>query len=246
MSELIHFDSQPPDKPADDFTTYPSTPTTVFYLAVIKPHTDTYSVHGPVKKFTHLLPQIQDIVSNSPSAIDKLTLLSEGEEDVWGEREKNRDFEENGFGTFVVEGQRGVFTVLKIFREVNGEVHGALPAPVYTVIASGPLTMAPTYLQQVQVGGKPTGYAATTRLVGSFVDRSAAQSSARQTMGGLVDGVSGVTRTETWEKGSKGGGLLMAMSLGSMWEVKIVYEDQALRRAREGLDREGEQAGWRF
>ncbi|KAF1846939.1 uncharacterized protein K460DRAFT_352135 [Cucurbitaria berberidis CBS 394.84] len=231
-------------KPKDAFTPPPCTPDTIFYLATIAPHTDSYLLQGPVKKFAHLLPQIQDIVSNSPSAIDKLASLQEMEEDIWGEVEKNAQFEQDGFERFVVEGQRGVYTVLEVLRERNEEVKNVLPAAIYTVIAAGPLTTPSSYTSAA-VAGTPSGYAAMTRLVGSFVDRGAAQTAARHIMLQLVDGVAGVTRTETWGAGGKGGGLLMAMCPGKMWEVKVVYEDQALRRAREGLDMEGEKVGWR-
>ena len=44
-----------------------------------------------------------------------------------------------------------------------------------------------------------------------------------------------------WEKGSKGGGVLMAMNATSMWEVKVVYADDPIGRAQEEADR-GEDA----
>mgnify|MGYP003624081644 CR=1 FL=1 len=225
-------------KPPDTFTTPPLAPHTIFYLSVTTPHTDAYTLHGPATSFAHLLPRIEEIVSNSPKAIDKLGMLREIE-DVWGDTEPNYEFAERGFGTFVVEGQRGVYTVLRILREVNKDVCETLPSPVYTVTAHGPLT-------QVSPGvGGFTGNAGSAVLVGTFVGRREAREKAQEVMGGFIKGVKGVTVTENWELG-KGGGMVMAMGAGVRWEVRIGYEDQVLKRAREGLERDGERVGWRF
>jgi hypothetical protein len=247
-------------KPRDQLNVPPVAPDTVFYLAIIKPHTDTYDIHGPVKKFVHLLPKIEEIVSNSPNAIDKLDELKETE-DCWGEREKNDEFFVSGFERLVVEGQRSVFTVLKVIREVDKEVFENLPAPVYTLISSGPLKHAPVpvaspsgkgkgkgksvSLTSMFEPGKPKGYALSTRLHGSYVERAAAQEAAKDVMADLVGRENGVKISEKWDKGSKGGGLLMAMSPDAMWEVKVVYEDEALKRAMDDSDLTGEGLRWR-
>jgi hypothetical protein len=229
-------DFNPPPKsgkPTDDFSTPPLTPNTVFYLATIAPHTDTYSMHGPVTSFQHLLPKINEVVSNSPSAIDKLDALATIE-DVWGETEPNHDFAERGFGTFVVDGQRGVYTVLKVLREENAAVLDELPSPVYTVTAHGPLTH------------DNNGHVKTTRLVRSFVDRKEAKQAAEAEMRVMVEDEEGVKRSEDWGKMGRGGGVLMAMNSEARWEVRIAYEDEVHKRAKEGLDREGGYVGWRF
>ncbi|KAH7083907.1 hypothetical protein FB567DRAFT_605001 [Paraphoma chrysanthemicola] len=227
-----------PTKPADVFTTPPLAPNTIFYLSITSPHTDTHTLHGPATSFQHLLPRILDIVSNSPKAIDKLDMLREIE-DVWGEKEVNLEFAERGFGCFVVDGQRGVYTVLRVLREINKDVYDTLPSPVYTVTAHGPL-------KQVAPGvGEFKGMAGSSVLVGTYVGRREAREKAQEVMAGFVKGLKGVTLTETWEQG-KGGGMVMAMGSGVRWEVRIGYEDQVLRRAREELEREGESVGWRF
>jgi hypothetical protein len=220
-------------KPADEFSTPALRPNTIFYLATIAPHTDTYSIYGPTTSFQHLFPKVNDVVSNSPKAIDKLEALSTIE-DMWGGTEPNHDFNERGFGTFVVEGQRGVYTVLKILREVNRAVFEELPSPVYTVTVHGPLTH------------DNQGYVKTTRLVGSFTDRKEAKAVAEKEMRELVKGEKGVKKSEDWGRDGKGGGILMAMSPEARWEVKIAYEDQVHKRAKEELERGGGHIGWRF
>jgi hypothetical protein len=224
--------ASPTGKPKDDFTTPPLAPYTLFYLSITSPHTDTHLFHGPYTSFAHLLPYIDSVVSNSPSAIDKLEALR-SIRDVWGAEEPNHEFASRGFGTFVVEGQRGVYTVLRVVREVNRSVYEELPSPVYVVTSHGPLTHA------------SEGYAGTTQLVGAFVGRKEARHKADQTMRELVRGKEGVKRNEDWERGN-GGGMLVAMTTKERWEVRIAYEDQVLKRAKEGLEMDGESVGWRF
>lgn len=195
------------------------------------------------------------VVSNSPSAIDTMEALRESK-DAWGETfEVNEAFATNGFETLVVAGQRGIYTVLTVERRVREDVHRHLPDPVFTVIAAGPLrhsamsvALASERKNAASTGmGRPRGYAGTTRLVGSFVERGEAVGAAREAMQALTRGQGGVRVTEDWDKSGKGTGILMAMGkAGSVWEVRIGCEDQALRRAREGLDLEGAKAGWRF
>ncbi|KAF2126509.1 hypothetical protein P153DRAFT_322473 [Dothidotthia symphoricarpi CBS 119687] len=226
----------PPDaftkKPKDDFRSPSASTNTIYYLGIIAPHTDNYTVHGPVTSFLHLLPKIEEIVSNSPSAIDKLDDLR-WVEDVWGEREPNVGFEK-GFRTFVVDGQRGIYTVLRILTEKNQVVHEVLPAAVYTVTAHGPLTNASV---------KAKGYASTSRLVGSFVERADAKAAATEAMQELVQGLE---VAEHWGSKDKSGGVLLAFSGDTMWEVKIVYDDEVFKRAREGFEREDKRTGWRI
>lgn len=220
-------------KPNDDFSTRPLGPNTIFYLAIIAPHTDTYQVLGPVTTFSHLLPKIEDIVSNSPKAIDKLAAIR-SIEDVWGDSEPNLEFAERGFSTFVVDGQRGVYTVLKILREENEAVKEELPSPVYTITTHGPLSH------------KGEGYVATTKLVGSYVERAEAKGAAEKAMRDLVKGEKGLKESEDWGRESKGGGMLIAMNSETRWEVRIGYEDEVHKRAKEELERDGEKVGWRF
>jgi hypothetical protein len=262
MSDMVWFSedplplpsslSKPPAhgyaKPKDLLNVPPVAPYTLWYLAIIKPHTDSHETHGPVKKFAHLLPKIEEIVSNSPNAIDKLDELKEME-DVWGEREKNEEFFRSGFERFVVEGQRASFTVLEVIREVNRDVFENLPAPVYTVISSGPLEHAKVPKKGSKSGKfearMPHGYARETRLLASYVEREAAHEKARDVLTDLVMKDKQAKCTEKWDKGSKGGGLLMAMSPRAIWEVKVVYEDDALKRAMDDSVMSGEKLGWR-
>lgn len=225
-------------KPGDDLTAAPVLPDTIFYLCVIVPHTDTYRIHGPAKSFQHILPQIEAIVSNSPSAIDKLDALRTTE-DIWGSPVPNEEFPERGFNTFVVEGQRGTFTILKVEREIRPDVYECLPSPVFVLTASGPLGHNALRADDAR------GYARTTRLIGSFVERRDAKKRAEEVMREMTAGQSGVSVSENWDKKS-GGGMIVAMNGRQSWEVRIGYENQVLKRAREGLDREGESVGWRF
>lgn len=233
-------------KPSDILQAPPPAPNTTWYLAIIRPHTDSHEMIGPMKVFSHLMPKITYIISNSPSAIDKLDALQR-QENVWGEWEENAEFPVNGFEIMVVEGQRGIYTVLKVIRKIEKEVFDNLPAPVYTVIATGPLVHPPTPVWfKGNTPPKPVGFAATTRLVGSFINRDTAKAAAQSAMAALTSGQTRFQMSENWEKGGKGGGLLMTMSVGQLWEVRAVYEDEALRRAWEGLERDGEAPGWRF
>ncbi|KAF3039616.1 hypothetical protein E8E11_003598 [Didymella keratinophila] len=234
-------------KPADNFRPLIPAATSVLYLAITTPHTDKYEIHCPASCFSYLLPKITDLCSDSPSALDKLESLQYSAPDVWGDQAFNPAFEKEGFTTFVIEGQRGTYTVLEILREKNEKVREVLPAPVYTVTRHGPLVH--TYSG---VGGKAKlqkaeGVAATSTLVGSFVKRKDAQLAARMTMDLLV-GEEKVSRIEDWGKAGKdgSGGVLIAMGLAKRWEVKVQYDDETLRKARESAEVEGADLGWRF
>lgn len=234
-------------KPTDNFRPLIPSATQVLYLAVITPHTDKYEIHGPAPCFSHLLPKISSLCSDSPSALDKLESLQYSAPDVWGETAPNPAFEKEGFTTFVIDGQRGTYTVLEILREANTRVRDVLPAPVYTVTRHGPLVH-----KYSGVGGKAKlqkaeGVAATSTLVGSFVKKKDAQRAARMTMDLLV-GEEKVSSIEDWGKDGKdgSGGVLIAMGFGKRWEVRVQYDDEALRRARESADAEGADVGWRF
>ncbi|KAL1797985.1 hypothetical protein ACET3X_004591 [Alternaria dauci] len=243
-------------KPSDILDAPAPEPNTIWYLSIIKPHVDSHEILGPTKAFRHLLPRIEAIVSNSPSAIDKLEELK-ATEDVWGELEINEDFFINGFDIFVVEGQRNTYTVLKITREVDQEVYDILPAPVYTVVSSGPLEHAPVpsklrssfsssasaaksspvMLSSKFTPGKPKGYAVTTQLHGSFVERAAAKETAKHVMTVLLLDEENVNETKRWEKGTKGGGILIAMNPTMVWEVKVLYADDPVGRAQTERER---------
>jgi hypothetical protein len=231
-------------KPTDEFSTAPLSPNTIFYLLIIVPHTDTYTLHGPVTSFSYLVPKIKSIVSNSPKAIDKLDALR-SIEDVWGDTEPNHEYAERGFGTFIVEGQRGVYTVLQVLREENAAVYAELPSPVYTVTRHGPLIHSVTSASSTTIAKKAKGYVNTSKFVGTFVERKDAKSAAQEAMKEMTEGVEGLKFTENWHEG-KGAGVLMAMSPSLVWEVRVGYEDQVLKRAREGSERNGGSVGWRF
>lgn len=235
-------------KPADKLTAVAPGSGALFYLAIILPHTDAHTIIGPATAFKHLLPKIINVISNSPRAIEKFESISEIE-DLWGESEPNEEFYKNGFETFVVEGQHDVYTVLKIYREEDKEdVCEVLPAPIYTVVAAGPLVQPTTTKSGSFIPiatGKPFGYAETKRLVATFVESEPAMHAAEEAMQEMVKDLK-VNRTVAWEQGGKKGGILMAMSAGMLWEVRVLYEDQVLRRVKEGADREGTKVGWRF
>lgn len=235
-------------KPRDNFDVKPPTPYTIFYLSIIKPHTDSHELVGPMPSFKLLLPKIEAVVSNSPRGIDKLEEL-QVDEDIWGLRTPNKAFFTNGFDTFIVPGQRDVYTVLKVHREVNKEASKVLPSPVYTVIAIGPLSRQVNTLATLSkpgVPGKVLGRARNTRVVGSWADREEAKSQAKKVMQDMIEGKKGVVISEQWNRGGKGAGVLMAMASGEEWEVRVVYEDEVHRRAKEGYVCEGRELEWRF
>ncbi|KAI4954024.1 hypothetical protein J4E91_001733 [Alternaria rosae] len=238
------------EKPVDELDFIDVKPNTIWYLSIIRPHIDSHEIIGPAKAFRHLLPQIEDVVSNSPNAIDKLALIKEKpnndflfeEDDEDEEKEVDEEFLERGFSTFIVEGQRGSYTILKIHREINKDVFDILPAPVYTIISVGPLAHAErpsaTSLSSKFTASKPKGYAVTTKLHASYVDRAAAKEDAQHIFTVLLLDTENVKQTKRWEKGSKGGGILIGMNASSMWEVKVVYVDDPIGRAQEDADRE--------
>ena len=232
-------------RPADDFRPLTLSPSSVLYLAITTPHLDRYEIHSPTTSFSHLLPKIVELASDSPSALDKLEALQYSAPDVWGEREKNPTFEKDGFTTFVIEGQRDTYTVLEVLREQNPRVREVLPAPVYIVTRHGPLVHTFSGVGFKMKVGVAKGVAATSTLVGSFVERRDAQTAARIAMDLLVGSEEMVSRIEEWGK-DEGGGVLLAMGCGKRWEVRVQYEDEVLRRAREGADAEGAGVGWRF
>lgn len=231
-------------KPTDNFRPLVPNATSVLYLAIIRPHTDEYEIHGPASCFSHLLPKISDLCSDSPSALDKLESLQYTVPDVWGDQTLNPAFQKQGFTTFVIEGQRDTYTVLEILREENEKVREVLPAPVYTVTRHGPLVHTYSGVGDKAKLQKAEGVAATSTLVGGYVERKDAQLAARMAMDALI-GQEKVSRIEDWGKG-EGGGVLLAMGLGMRWEVRVQYDDEALRRARENAEAEGADVGWRF
>lgn len=182
------------------------------------------------------------IVSGSPLAIKKMKTLRYIV-DVWKDVERNHDFDERGFGTFVVEGQRGVITVLKVLRKVSKTVFNDLPSPVYTVTSHGPLTYSPSPNSPGGPGLK--GYVSSTKLIGSYVSRNKAKFAAESALEEMTDGIRGLKVSKTFETGA-GGGMIMGMTASKTWEVRVTYEDQVHKRAREEVDRENERdIGWR-
>lgn len=232
-------------KPTDDLRALTLAPSSVLYLAVIIPHMDKYEIHGPVTSFSHLLPTINDLASNSPSALDKLDDLQHTPPDAWGERHPNPTFARHGFTTFIIEGQRGTYTVLEVLREQNARVRDVLPAPVYVITRHGPLVHT---FSGVGIKAKldvAKGIAATSTLVGSFVERKLAKRAAREAMNVLVGGEGMVSRIEDWGK-DDGGGVLLAMGVGKRWEVRVQYEAEAFRSTGKGADAEGAGVEWGF
>lgn len=209
-------EAPPPPKPTDIFTTPPLQPHTLFYLTHTVPHTSSFTVYGPTTNFPALIPRLESIVSNSPRAIDKLDALRYIV-DVWDESEPNAEFEERGFQKFIVEGQRGTYSILEIVREVNRsvyeEVRAGERALVYVVSNHGPISMT---------GKGEKGYVETSAVVGSYVDIDEAKGTARTVLKGMIEGVEGVKENEIW--GLDGSGVVCALGSGVKWEVKVRSE----------------------
>lgn len=228
----------PTNKPEDDFTT-PITPLyTIHHLTITTPHTDTFTIHGPTRTFAPLLPTITTTIShsNSPRALKKLSTLSETSE-----------FQEKGFTTFVIDLERGGYTVLRIVRSLNIPVFDCLPAPVYVVTAHGPLLHDMGTGVRTVASGKPKGVAATSQLIGSWVDVGGARKAAKEAMDELVRGELGVMRLERGEEGEKRRWILMGMNAKAVWEVCVRYDDDVLRGAVGRFDGEAVEgrARWR-
>jgi hypothetical protein len=240
----------PYTKPQDNFSPLPVSASTVFYLAVTAPHTDTYVVHGPAPSFADLIPTITHIASDSPRGLEKLEKISVID-DAYRERD-NPAFIANGFHKIILDGQRGVYTVLEVIAVDNAEVKALLPAPVYTVISHGPLTNTESLANSFSdEGGKSKvvaghGRAATSALVGSFAERNAALEAAKTVMDELVEGVDGVARSEVLDEGAAGGGVLMAAKPGVTWEVRVRYRKEVLEGALDRAEAEGKEVEWRF
>lgn len=234
--------SESPTKPPDDPRLLPLSPTTVLYLAVTTPHTDSYKLHGPVSKFAHLIPTITSIASDSPSALDKLEDMEYTAPDVWGERFKSPVYKTYGFRTMVVEGQRGTYAILQVLVEENARVRSVLPAPVYTVTQQGPVVhvFEGVGAKAKVVGAK--GVAATSKLVSSFVQRTEAIDAARAAMEELVRDEAAVSRVEEWGKG-RSGGVLFAIGVAKRWEVRVVCDVEGLGGG-EGETRMGGGVAW--
>ena len=139
--------------------------------------------------------------SSSPPGLDKIENLA-GVDGEWENRVENVAFTNNGFHTMVLEGQRGVYTVLEVVTVENAEVKALLPAPVYTVTRHGPLVNTfPLVNSFLGEGGKPNvgaakGRAAASALVGCSAEKNDALEAARSAMDRLVEGVEGLARTE--------------------------------------------------
>ncbi|KAF2997119.1 hypothetical protein E8E13_004392 [Curvularia kusanoi] len=233
-------------KPRDDYHPVPHSTSSIFYLAVTTPHTDTYMLHGPVRSFSALLPTITALASDSPSALDKLENLSYSAPDVWGNRTTRASFLTHGFRTLIVDGERGTYTVLQVLTEENAGVKDVLPAPVYTVTRHGPLVYAYDGLGAKARLGAARGVAASSELVGCFAERKEAVSAARKAMDGMVEGERKVNRIENLGKHGEDGGMLLALGNGVRWEVRVKYDSEVLKIARESAEKEGAGLAWRF
>ncbi|KAF2873765.1 eukaryotic rRNA processing protein EBP2-domain-containing protein [Massariosphaeria phaeospora] len=208
-------------KPTDDFTVPSTSKSTIFYLLVITPHTDSFAIHGPTTTFAALMPKVLDVVSNSPAAIEKLDNL----------KADNEDFDASGFSTFVVDGQRNTHTILRIVREANAPVRRILPAPVYTVTAHGPLLHNLGSSLRTVSSGKPLGMATTSGLIGSFVDAATADKAATRAMDQMIKDEKGVHKTMTRESGKRRV-IMLAMNARAAWEARVLYDDRELGWAR--------------
>lgn len=140
-------------------------------------------------------------------------------------------------------GQRGTYILLEILREEGKQdVFEILPGSVYTVTAHGPLSHTPNHRVH-------TGQAKGSKLVGSFATRGKAKEAAEKAMEEMVKGEEGVKRSDHWGRSRKGarvgGGLLMAMNSQARWEVRVGYDEEVMRRVREGAEMRGEKVAWR-
>ncbi|KAF2190287.1 hypothetical protein K469DRAFT_560781, partial [Zopfia rhizophila CBS 207.26] len=114
----------------------------------------------------------------------------------------NHDFEGLGFASFAVPLERGTYSVLKIVREVKTPVCDVIPALVYTVSSSSPLLH--DMMSKRTVGsGSPMGVAATSRIIGSWVEVNGAGKAASATMDELAKGEMNVFRRDGAEEGGK-------------------------------------------
>lgn len=204
--------------PLEDFN-IPSneTPYTTYYLIVTTLHTDIWAIHGPVRAFKDLIPYTTDAVSSSPNAIEKLEVLRAN---------PHFEFDKLGFNTFVVELERGTYSILKVLRDVNKPVHDLLPLPVYVVTSHGPLIHDIGSIRRRVLSGKRQGMAKHSQLIGSFVDIKEAEEAARRAMEGLVKDEKGIMRTECQKGGDRRGHCLLAISARSTWEIRIRFEGE--------------------
>lgn len=206
--------------PADDFDVPAQDPKhTIYYLTIATPHTDTFVVRGPEPSFKILIPSVLSAASNSPTTCQKLETLR---------KDKAFRFDELGFSIFVIELERGAYSILTIVREVNEKVHDVLPCPVYVVTTHGPLEHDMGGYIRTVASGRPRGMASLSRLVGSWVDVRDARAAAKTAMDELVRGQTGVMRIEKHEAGGKKRHVFLAMSARYVWEVRVAYEEEAL------------------
>jgi len=243
-ANLINFDPANFTKPADDFDVPALAPKTIFHLAIIRAHLDKYDIIGPVTAFMHLEKDFMKVFHNSPKGLEKLDNLRYVTDD-WGEKEEIPEFVDRGFNTLVAEGQKDVYTILKVIRQVSKKVHEILPSPVYVVSAIGPLTWSDSPTPFLPKPGF-RGYAANTTLIGSYATCAGAKSAAEDAMAKLTLDVKNAKIEASWLEGM-GGGSIVAMVPGKCWEVKVKYEDEVFHRTLEHDERasEGGKRGYR-
>jgi hypothetical protein len=189
-----------------------TSPGTIYYLTTRTPHTDVFTFHGPVKKFSHFHELLNRLVSSSPAGIDKLNSLLEDESSVFALR---------GFTNFVIPLERGGYTLVTMLRENNQRVRNVLPAPVYVVVAYGPM-LHDCLSSQTVASGRPKGVAETGRVLGSFVRVEAAKEMARLEMANMLEGRSGVSVVENAD--GVRGFTVLGMDAERVWEVRVCYD----------------------
>ena len=206
--------------PLDDFDVPNSmSKHTIFYLTVSTSHTDEFTIHGPERYFSKLMPHIKKACSSSPPAIAKLESLR---------KMKDLEFDTYGFNTFIIELERGAYSRLQVIREVNKPIYDILPGPHYIVTAHGPLTHNIGSAFHTIKSGKPRGMATTSRVIGSFLEAEEARDAARTEMDRLLVegqhmGGGQVMKDEKHETGKRGW-VCLAMNSKATWEVRVRYE----------------------
>jgi hypothetical protein len=244
-SSALPIQAVPYIKPNDDFRHHPVTATTIFFLAITVPYTDTYTIFGPAPSFAGLRDKIMEIASDSPPGLTKLATISEIFS-LYGGREENPAYVTGGFRTMILDGQHGTYKVLQVLAVENAEVKSVvLPAPVFNVTRHGPIVnlLAGVGAKAKVIGEK--GMAATSSFVGCYTKKEDAVEAAQKAMDQLVEGKEGVMRHEKAGSGAEAG-VLMALAAGCRWQVKILYGDQVFQQAMEKAETEGKDLEWRF
>jgi hypothetical protein len=190
-----------------------------------------------VHLFSTLLDAITRAITaaRSPPALAKLAALRYST-DARGEHTLNAEFHACGFTRLVAQADDGTFSVLRVVREVNPEVCGVLPAPVWVVSVLGPVGVGLGDAgEEVQVQMQVQSGDGELSVVGSFVEWGAARARAREYGEGLAGACAGAWMKEVWDEGGlsgerageggngtgNGNGVLVVVTGSERWEVRV-------------------------